>query len=391
MKHDIILLFKAGNPGPGHEAQDYTVKTDVLVVGAGFAGASAAFHLSQSFTGSILIIDKEEVPGFHASGRNASLVLQSTEIPEIRRTIAASRQCYARHREVVGFHPCGSLLLGRMEQLEKVHQPDLIPSELKAPQEVREQIPLLEGHRFEAALWTPGDGVIDVSALLQFYLQQAGSRGASLLLNCELQKLERVKGSYRAETSRGPIETRYLLNAAGAWASRVAEMAGAAALPLSPLKRHLFVLGGMPAPHPDWPFVWNLDQNFYFRPESGDLLFSLCDEEATESLEPSVNPEILEYLAELIWHQLPGLREAHQKRVWSCFRTKSPDGRFVIGWDPLLENFFWISALGGHGVGSSWELGRLAADRFLNRNTEVADPFSPARLLPAAAHRPLSD
>lgn len=357
------------------------VRTDVLIVGAGFAGVSTAFHLSRSFDGSILLIDKEEIPGFHASGRNASLVFQSVEIPEIRRAIAASLGFYQQHHEAVGFRQCGSLLLGKRDALDRVREPDLVASEYRSTEEIRRQIPLLEGHDFEAALWTPSDGVVDVSALLQFYLREAQSQGVRLLLSRELKGVVRRDGTYHVETSQESIEATYLVNAAGAWASDLVEMTEASRFPLFPLKRHLFVLGDISALNPNWPFVWSLQPDFYFRPESGDLLFCVCDEETTNSLEPTVNPEISETLAELIWCQLPGLREVTQKRIWSCFRTKTSDGRFVVGWDPVAENFFWVTGLSGHGVGSSWQLGRLAAERFPDHASTAGDPFDPSRFV----------
>ena len=354
------------------------MKTDVLIVGAGFAGTSTAFHLSQHFSGSILLIEKEECPGFHASGRNASLVLQSTANREIRQVVAASRSAYDELSKEVGFEPHGSLLLGRKDQLEDIREPDLITSEYRDPQEIYRQVPQLKGHEFEAALWTPSDGVMDISLLLQFYLAGARSRGARLWLNCELLNI-RGEGPYRLETSRGTIEANYLVNAAGAWAQQVARMAGALPVPLSPFKRHLFVLDEVSSLSPSQPFVWSLAQNFYFRPESGGLLISICDEEETTGLEPTVSPDISQALAELVWLELPTLREATQREVWSCFRTKAPDDSFVIGWDSAAENFFWVAGLGGHGVGSSWELGRLAAERFVNPTHTARQPFDPSR------------
>jgi D-arginine dehydrogenase len=354
------------------------MKTDIVIVGAGFAGASTAFHLSEHFSGSILLIEKEECPGFHASGRNASQLRQSTTNREIRRVLAASHQAYDRLRKEVGFQSHGSLLLGKQDHLEEFREPELIPSEYRDPQEVSRQIPQLKGHDFEAVLWTPSDGVMDISLLLQFYLAGARSRGADLWLNCELMSIE-GDGPFRLETSRGSIETNYLVNAAGAWAQPVARMAGALQLPLTPFKRHLFVLEEVPSLKPDQPFVWSFASNFYFRPDSGGLLISICDEEQATSLEPTVSPDISQALAELVLLELPALRAATQREVWSCFRTKTPDDSFAIGWDSAAENFFWVAGLGGDGMGSSWELGRLAAERFLNPTHTAHQPFDPSR------------
>jgi glycine/D-amino acid oxidase-like deaminating enzyme len=353
------------------------VKADVLIVGAGFAGAATAYHLSRLSRLRILIIDKEPVPGYHASGRNASLLLQSVEHADVRATIASSRAAYQRELGRI-LSPTGSMLLGARARLEQVRAVDLIASEYCDPERVRSAIPLLSGHLFEAALYTPSDAVVDIAALLHFYLEGARERGATLWLNCRLLRVEQAR-PWRAQTSRGVVEADVLVDAAGAWAAEVANMAGATAPPLSPLKRHLFVLGEVAGIRPEWPYVWSLDRNFYFRPELGEVLFSVCDEQAVESLEPTVDPEIGGVLAELIWRELPALREAVQKRAWSCFRTKTPDGRFVIGAHPHQPTFCWAAGLGGHGMGASWEVGRLAAEAVLAPESGCAPAFSPAR------------
>ena len=356
-------------------------KFDVLIIGAGFAGAATAFHLSEIYQGSILIIERELVPGVHASGRNASLVLQSVADPAIRAAVAASTREYAKLRSELGFRQTGSLLLGTPGRLEGLRETDLVESSLREADAVRPRVPLLEGHVFEAALETPGDGVIDIWALLQYYLAGARSRGATVRLSCEVQGIS-GSGPFRVETSRGSLEVAYLINAAGAWAGAVAAMAGATPQPLRPWKRHLLALKGIDAIDLDWPFVWNLEPEFYFRPDSQGLLFSLCDEEEDSSLETLVSEGISERAAELVWKELPAMRSAAERDVWSCFRTRAPDSRFVIGWDPGCQGFFWVAGLGGHGVGSSWEVGRIAASLFCNGDAEQRELFSPKRYIP---------
>jgi len=345
------------------------VHVDVLIIGAGFAGAATAFHLANSsFTGSILIIDKEEVPGYHASGRNASLVLQSVSHPEIRGIIAASRRAYSSNHVALGFAEVGSLMLGRRGTLETLRQPDLVESQFISPEAVRERVPILKGHRFETALWTPSDGVMDISKLLHFYLQEARKAGARLELNCRSLAIRTEQDSFLVQSPKGEFKAGFLVNAAGAWANEIAGMSGLEPLPMTAYKRHLFVLDQVGNLAEDWPFVWSLDREFYLRPESGGLLFSVCDEEpAQKDFVQSVNPEISQSLSELIWRELPVLREATQRKVWSCFRTRTPDGSFHLGWDRELKHFLWVAGLGGHGMGASWEVGRIAAEKIVAR------------------------
>jgi len=369
---------------------------DVLIVGAGFAGAATAYHLSRRFGGSIVVVEQEKTPGAHASGRNASMLRQSETDPAIRAAAVASRAAYERLGDRVGYEPVGSLLLGSATTLAGVREPELVASRLVAPEEAVRRVPLLDsgglpGRGFEAALETPGDGVMDTWALLTYYLDEARARGVELLTDCEV--LEISGGPpFRVRTSRGEIFARTLVDAAGGWAEEVARRAGVEPPPLVPFKRHLFVLdlpegsdgsgrtGGASRIDPSWPFVWDLDRGFYFRPESGGLLFSVCDEQRGSSrsrLEETVTPGIDELLAERIFRCLPRLRDAVVRRVWSCFRTKAPDGRFAIGPDPEAERWFWVAGLGGHGMGCSWEIGRLAAEALLGAAPDPA--FDPAR------------
>jgi len=353
------------------------VNTDILIVGAGFAGAATAYHLSRLTNQTITILEQEEIPGFHASGRNASLLLQSVESPDIRRMVVSSRAAYGESAGLI-LSSAGSLMLGTREELEAIREPEILPSEFCDPDQVREKIPLLDGHSFESALFTPSDAVMDLSALLQHYLNGAQRRGSRLFLKQRVEEV-RFDGQFHVRTAGGEeISSSFLINAAGAWASLIGNLAGAARLPLTPFKRHLFVLGDLRGVRLDWPFVWSLSRNFYFRPESGQLLFSICDEQVCKALEPTVDRDVIEELAELIWRELPSLEEAVQERAWSCFRTKTPDGGFVIGWDQVCPNFLWVAALGGHGMGASWEVGKLAAETFCGRS-QSPNPFDPGR------------
>lgn len=336
--------------------------SDVLIIGAGFAGTATAYHLGQLFDGSLRIIEREEVPGFHASGRNASLLLQSVAHPEVRAIAARSQRAYSVHAEEIGYRPVGSLQLGSLDQLEPLRQPDLIESEFWTPEEVRRLIPVLEGHSFEAALLTPSDGVIDISQLLHFYLKGARKKGCQLDLIRKVTAIEKTGKHFRVETTKGTLEAGVVVNAAGAWASEIAGLAGALPLPTASYKRHLFILEKVPNIDPAWPFVWSIAENFYFRPESGGLLFSVCDEELTrDNFIPNVTPGITEKLADLIAEELPTLEDALHRQVWACFRTKTPSGGFHLGWSSEVEGFYWVAGLGGHGMGASWEVGRIAA------------------------------
>ncbi len=359
-------------------------RVDVLLVGAGFAGAATAYHLSRKFAGAVAVLEREETPGVHASGRNASLLRQSEADPELRQAVATSRNAYLELRGQIDFRQVGSLVLAPRDQLEELRDPGLVTSEIVSPRSganaTSPRVPVLEGHHFRHALWTPGDGVIDTWALLSHYLAGARERGVELTTSCEVLGISGT-GPFRVATTRGEYTAKRLINAAGAWAPRIAGFMGLEAPYLAPFKRHLFVLDVAAAIDPEWPYVWSEEHGFYFRPESGGLLFSICDEQSGEHLAATVSPGISETLAERISDQLPALEDSRVRSVWSCFRTKTPDGRFIIGWDPRLENLFWVAGLGGHGMGCSWQIGHLAAQVFSREHPAAAAAFDPARFV----------
>ncbi|GAB4251992.1 MAG: FAD-binding oxidoreductase [Acidobacteriota bacterium] len=343
------------------------MNADVAIVGGGFAGAATAYHLTRGGRElNVVLFDREEVPGVHSSGRNASLVRQPEARSRIRRLAAASVAAYAERAEELGFAQVGSLLLGGPAELQALRDPSLFVSAVWSAAEATARVPLLEGHDFEAALWTPGDGIMDIARLLQFYLDGARAEGCEVRLGCPVEIIRQRGEGWELGTAEGTWAARVVVNAAGAWANQLARTAGVTPRPMTAYKRHLFVLDGVEPLDPAWPFVWDVADGFYFRPESGGLLFCICDETPYEDdFEPRVEPDIYDRMAEKVDRCLPRLREATVRRVWAGFRVKTPDDEFHLGPSPEAPGFFWVAGLGGHGMGCSWEIGRTAAELIL--------------------------
>ncbi len=355
------------------------LKTDVLIVGAGFAGAATAFHLSELFSGSILVVESEHQPGLHASGLNSSMVIQAAQSKPVRQLFAASQSFYQQHAGATGFNQTGSLMLGSSAVLEELQDPELFDSEIRSPAQTRRQIPLLEGHSFEGALWTPSDGVMNIRRLLHYYIETASRRGATFRYDLGVRQI-RCGRRFEVSTTGGPISAGRVINAAGAWSGKVGQAAGASEIPLRSFKRHLFVLKSQVRVDPDSPPVWNLEKDFYFRPRLDGVLFCVCDAELSDRLEPDLDPEVQQYMAEVLWKELPAFQDAERKQAWCCFRTFVSDGLPLIGPDPSLPGFFWVSGLAGYGMSASWEIGRLAA-LSISGGDRVPSEFDPARFL----------
>lgn len=363
---------------------------EVVIVGAGLAGAATAFFLTRRGLRNVLILEREAVPGVHASGRNAAMVRQVVPDAEVaalaRQGAAFIRDAANSPQQQALYNPNGSVLLGCGSDWgalcldASVAQQAGIPVERLAVTETVQRLPILRDAEFEGALWCPSDGVVDVAGLLAHYLHHAQKEGARLQTDCLVTGFE--VGSGRISdviTQDGSIHTGLVVNAAGAWAGELGRLAGATPIRLMPYRRHLFVTGPMDWVAPSWPFVWDITHSLYFRPESGGLLLCPCDEVPWPAEIPPVDPAISELLAERVARHFPGLRSVSIHRAWAGLRTFAPDRRFVIGWDHALDGFFWVAGLGGHGVTVSAAVGALAAELIAAGPKGSVGHFDPAR------------
>ena len=362
---------------------------EYVIIGAGLAGAATAYQLTQAGADGVLIVEQEDAPGIHSSGRNAAMIRQLTPDAQIavlaREGADFVRRLPSHWDEPVQFDANGSLLLGLGPAARSLTR-DLtealragLQAEWRTADQCLAQVPVLEGAEFEGGVWCPTDGVVDAAGLLQGYLREARKRGARLSLRCAVEGFDIRNGRVEeVRSSEGLIRCKTVINAAGAWAGEIARRAGASDLPLAPYRRHLFVSGPLDWVKRDWPFVWDVAHEVYFRPEPPGLLLSPCDEAVVPPGMPAEDSAAVELLGQKLERHLPRLANITISRSWAGLRTQASDHKFVIGWDRAVEGFFWVAALGGHGVTASASVGSLAARLLLGRPVEK-NPFDPAR------------
>jgi len=376
-----------------HPDKSLPASTQVVIVGAGFAGAATAAALGRLGWGPGLILEREPIPGAHSSGRNAALAPQVEDDPVITALAVAGAR---RLREMAGspepvLRETGALYLGDDRDAAFLEAQVLalaalgVPAQVLTAGQARARFPFLGGLRFEAALLSPTDGVIDIHGLLLRYLAEARGSGFSLVTQCEVRTLlvegRRATG---VSTDRGDIRAEVVVDAGGAWAGRLGRETRP--LPLRPMRRHLFVSGPAPGVPPDIPWVWDLAEGYYFRREGPGLLLSPCDATEHPPGLPGTDSEAEALLAEKLARRAPGLGDLEIRRAWACLRTFAPDRRPLIGWDPAVRDLFHVSALGGFGASTSPAVGEIAAAIIAARDVPHVDPatVAPARLADGA-------
>jgi len=365
---------------------------DVVVVGGGFAGAATACFLARRGVSDILVLEAADQFGSAASGLNASMFRQVATDPV---TGALLRASVDRIRNGCWDDPVdvrwnGSLLLVEGER----GRPALAAAQAAASagfdcrivgrDEATARVPILASAHFDHAIWTPGDGVADISALLWRYLREAKRRGARLVTGCPVAAVEVESGRVAAvRTPLGRTTCRLLVDAAGAWAEEIGALAGLGPLPLTPFRRHLVVTPPQAWVDPKWPLTWHLTDDWYFRPEVGGLMLSPCDQTPWFAGPTPRDPTVLESLAEKLAARCPPLANLPIQSWWAGLRTLTADGRFAIGPDPRLPGFFWVAGLGGHGMTGSAAVGDLAATLLTGGTVDpgLARAVDPGRFL----------
>lgn len=358
---------------------------EIAIIGAGFAGASTAWHLTAQGVKSLVILEQEELPGMHSSGLNAGMIRQFEEdkiIGKCSNEGADFLKKTPKHWEIM-FDQIGSLILFNDSRLNRVKEAVNYLGDQKFliinKRMSQERIPLLIDAEFDHAVWTASDGVVDINKLLWFYIKDAKSKGAELKLNERAANIKSGSGKFLLDTGKNSYEVNTVINATGAWVQEVGKAAGAFDIKFSPLRRHLYTTEAMENVDSKWPFVWDIDNSYYFRPESGGLLLGPCDEEKSIPGMQNTSHKIKEMLAEKLINFCPRLSDINISKEWAGLRTFSNDRRFVIGEDPKLKNFFWAAGLGGWGVTSSYAVGKLVADAILNNGKNVPRELKPDR------------
>ncbi len=341
---------------------------DVIVIGAGMAGASAAYELSES--GSVLLLEREDRPGYHTTGRSAAVFAPAYGNLPIRQLTAASRMFYEQNAGGLSdqpvLHPRGELLIARPDQLASL---DRAEAELRKQIDrlerldadgVIEHLPVLRPGYAAAALADDSAMDMDVAAIHQGFLNGFRQRGGRLVVDAEVTNLKKTASGWEIVSKAGAFHAEVVVNAAGAWADEIAALAGASNIGLVPKRRTAFIFDPKEAIDPAWPVVVDVDETFYFKPESGLLLGSPADE--TPSPPTDAQPEELDVaIAVDRIEQATRWTVARVTRRWAGLRSFVADKTPVVGFDPACPGFFWLAGQGGYGIQTAPALARVAS------------------------------
>ena len=350
---------------------------DIAIVGAGIAGASLAAAIGARAR--VLLIEGEDVPGYHATGRSAAFWSETYGGPDIQPLTTASHAALSAG----GFlDPLGSLHIGRDRDAAAI---DAFLAAFDGTPVALERVDpgaLIPGLRDE---WTLGVSesscaYIDVAGLHAANLAAARRAGATLVTDASLHAANRADGIWTIETGAGVFRSTIVVNAAGAWADPVARSAGVAPIGIRAYRRTVVQLRTDPSAPTGSPHVADIGGSFYFKPEPGGRLWlSPHDEVPTEPCDAA--PEEIDVATAIDrFEHVVDWRVAAVERRWAGLRSFAPDRRPVYGFDRTAPGFFWCAGQGGFGIQTAPAASALAASLLLGDAVTV--PVDPARYAP---------
>jgi sarcosine oxidase subunit beta len=364
---------------------------EVVIIGGGVIGASVAYHLTRAGYRDVLIVEREAWQGMGSTGQATGGVRAqfSTDI-----NIAMSlysidffRQFTDATNGECGYEPRGYLFVATSdEQLafltaNRARQAaqGLTNVELWDGDEVARNVPSLRVTEVVGATYCPTDGFIDPLGVMNGFTAAAVDQGARVELNTTVTGIETVSGQVvGVETNRGRIGTRAIVCAAGAWAGKVAKLAGID-LPVEPLRRQI-VWATTPEPLPDGlPMVIDLASGFHFRPARGparnEMLLAWPDPAEASSFQTEFDPAFIPKVMEQTDRLAPFIRNVtvDRARCRAGLYEMTPDHHPIIGAADGIEGLYLVNGFSGHGVMHSPAAGRMIAETVMHGSAQFMD------------------
>jgi len=374
---------------------------EVVIVGGGCMGASVACYLARRGMTDVVLVERETMLATGSTGRNAGGVRhQFSNAANIRLSIE-SIAVLERFGDEVGqpidFHQDGYLfLLSTQAGVETFRRNVALQRSLgvdvewlDAPDAAR-LAPGLRADGVVGATFCQRDGIADPNGVTIGFAKRAQAAGVSVERDTEVTGIRVAAGRVAAvETTRGTIETRIVVNAAGPYAREIGRMAGVD-VPVVPYRRHIFIAafdpstGSGQALPPRVPsshiMVIDFDTTFYFHREGAGLLFGMGDPDETPTFDTTVQWDFLPQVIDVAVKRLPALADASISHAWAGLYEVTPDANPIIGPAHGVVGFFLINGFSGHGFQHSPAAGRILADVITGRDPDFdLTPFAAER------------
>lgn len=358
---------------------------DVVIVGGGVVGVSAAYHLAAAGAGRVVLLERELAFGAGSTGRCAggfrhqfssrvNVELSLASIP----LIVGFEATHGLPLDVVQdgylFLVRGDAAWSGFRSAAEMQRGLGIDVRLLGPQDAAELVPGLDMDGVTGATYCPADGIADPSGLTLGYATVARRAGADLRTGIEATAIVATADRLtRVETTDGPIDTETVIDAAGPWAGRLAATAGVE-LPLEPIPRVVLVTAPFPGAPARKTLVIDAATSFYFHREAGGVLMGMGDPAERPTFETRVDERfVAEDLLPTAVRTFPPLADAAIARRWVGLYEMTPDRHPILGRAPGLPGLVLANGFSGHGFQHAPIVGKLLAELIVDGGARTVD------------------
>ena len=350
--------------------------SDIIVVGGGIAGLSAAARLSAD--AQVTVLEMEQATGYHASGRSAALIEENYGAPSVQ---ALNRASMA-HFEQGNYLTQRGLMIVAQADDRSAFEADIAKMGVHeiSPREAVEFVPVLDAEKVGYAAYHAEAFDIDTHLLMQDFIRTIRANGGQIITNAVVTQIRQDAHGWHVFAD-AEYSAATLVNAAGAWADLIAGIAGVTPLGIVPHRRSMARIAA-PGGHDTtrWPMFFGTGESWYAKPDAGALLISPAEEVATHPHDAFADDMTL---AEGLdrYQQMVTATVTRPLGTWAGLRSFTRDRTLVLGRDPDVPDFVWCAGQGGYGFQTAPAASTLLADLVIGR-TPSLDPAAVAALRP---------
>src|SRR6266545_252938 len=362
---------------------DTPTTADIVIIGGGVMGASAAYHLAKRGMKNIVLLEKEEFFGTGATGRCAGGVRYQFSTDINVKLSMESLPMIERFKQEIGqdvdYRQCGYLLIATNEKDATTfkHNVELqnnlgVQTQLLSGDEVRARLPLMKFDDAIAGTFNPKDGLVDPNSVVAGYVSAAQKMGVKAVPHAAVMGIRLSGDQIQAvETTQGLIQTRMILNTAGPWAGQIGEMAGVQ-IPIVPIRRQMFTTNALKEIPADFPFVIDFARSLYFHPEGEGLLIGMSNQNEKPGFDQNIDEEFEMENFEAALERMPLLEHASRASHWAGLYEVTPDAHPIFG-GSNIEGFTICAGFSGHGFMHGPIAGKLMTEYILDGKFSTVD------------------
>ncbi len=347
---------------------------DALVIGGGIAGISIGSRLSD--TSKVIILEAEKELAYHASSRSAATFIENYGNNVVRSLNTASKH-YLENDNGGVLSPRGMMLVGKKGQESHFLRDSETFGLNEIPiHEAKQKFDLLDTSKVTKVSYRDDVFDLDTDLFFQNFLKRFKKNDGLIYTNSKVLSISYDKNKWVVKTYEDEFEAKLLINASGAWVDEVAKIAGIKPLNFTPYKRSIARIKVTESDSVKvWPMVTGINEEFYAKPDAGQLIVSPADETATNPHDAWATEEDLATGIDFL-SQIAEISVDRITSSWAGLRTFSPDKALVIGHDKIYPEFFWFAGQGGYGFQTSAAASELASELILGISPTIGRDLS---------------